>query len=172
MDNQQKYKWAVAGLVVMVLLNAVTLGMLWFNTPDEYVRDRENRVHRDGIQRFMEKELKLSEAQADTIRTLRRKHFREAGALMRELSQTRSAYFDLMMETGNADRNKQDSLADSIASQYKEVEHLLYRHISEINDVLDKEQQPRFEQLMKDTFIRGHNRRAGQGEQRRRGRQR
>ncbi len=111
-----------------------------------------------GLKNHMKKELNLTDAQADTIRTLRRKHFREAGALMHELTQTRSQYFDMMTEPGKASKNTRDNLADSIASQFKEIEQLLYRHISEVNEVLDEEQQPKFEQLMKDTFIHRHNR--------------
>ncbi|SMO78686.1 Spy/CpxP family protein refolding chaperone [Gracilimonas mengyeensis] len=165
MEYQQKYRWAVTGLVVMILLNAITLGAIWFDRPDQILQEDVERPPRDHMQQFMKKELNLTDAQADTIRTIRGRHFREVRQLMGDLGETRNEYFEAMTNSGQGNSDIKDSLSNELTSRYLQVERMLYRHISEVGNVLDDDQKPRYKELMKETFIRGrHN---GKREQRR-----
>lgn len=166
MDYERKYKWAIAGLIVMVLLNAITLGSLWLNEPDGESRADRNRPERDHMQQFMKKELNLTDAQTDSIRVLRRQQLQEAGDHMQQLSQTRGRYFDAVMDNGTTaiTPKQKEALTDSLSHQYLLLEQMLYRHITEVGRILTDEQRPKYEQLMKDTFIHRHR---GKGKQQR-----
>lgn len=167
MNYEKKYKWALAGLIVMILLNAVTLTMFWMHTSEnnDWREDRGREWDRGGIHQFMKKELGLNDSQADSLRMIRREHFREIRTFQNQLNTQRREYFDYRTSANQENSEKRDSMLTQLTRKYANLEDLFYDHMSEINTILDDEQQQKFEQLMKDTFLKG-NREGGRRNQR------
>lgn len=156
MDYQKKYRWAVTGLLVMILLNVVTLLTIWLNKPDysEWIHNRDEDRGHNGVHQFMQKELGLSSAQMDSIAALRRTHFRELRTMKRNLEQMRRNYFDMLMNPETEFDISRDSLVQNMAGQYIAIEKSMHRHMSEMKSVLNEDQQQKFERLMKNTLMK------------------
>jgi Spy/CpxP family protein refolding chaperone len=161
METHKKYKWALTGLIIMIILNAATLLTIWLNQPDgrDWRHHKDGDRDRTGIHQFMKKELGLSDTQVESMATMRRTHFQEMKNLRDDLESYRRAYFDFIMSSDTENEQKRDSLLSQLTTQYIEVEDALYIHMSEMKTVLNQEQQQKFKQLMKDTFL--HNDRRG-----------
>ena len=163
MTTESKYKWALTGLIVMVLLNAVTLITLWTNRPDlpDMQMHREGERGRNAVHQFMQKELGLTTAQMDSIDSYRKSHFRKMEMMREELEQARRAYFDFVLGPEADNSQKRDSLLSDMTRQYVEMEEAFYTHMADMKNVLDSEQRQKFKRLMRDTMMRDHKGKMG-----------
>jgi Spy/CpxP family protein refolding chaperone len=163
MEIQKKYRWAVTGLIIMIVLNLATLITLWMNHPGnaDWRQHRMDDRGRTAIHQFMKKELGLSEPQVKSMATLRQAHFKEMDSLRKQLEQSRRAYFDFIMGSEADNTAKRDSLMNQLSNQYIEVEGALYTHMSEMKEILTPDQQQKFKTLMKDTFLKDRRRDGG-----------
>lgn len=161
MNIEKKYRWALTGLIIMILLNAATLITIWLNHPDgkDWRKHRNYERERGSIQEYMKKELGLTDQQAETIVELRRDHYREIRSFRDSLEQNRRAYFKFVMSEDAEDQAKRDSVLTLLTNQYENIEGLLYSHMTEVKELLDEEQQNKFEKLMLNTFFKDHNER-------------
>jgi Spy/CpxP family protein refolding chaperone len=161
METQKKYTWALAGFILMILLNLATLFTIWAHRPDgrNWRGNRDSDRGRSAVHQSMKRELGLTSAQEDSIATMRRRHFKETQSLKNTLENKRRAYLDLAM-SNNSDLEKRDSLLTELTRQYLKVEKSMYRHISEMNSLLNAEQQQKLKKLMNDSFM--HGRKEGQ----------
>ena len=160
MDTSKKYKWALTGLIVMILLNAATLFTIWLNKPD--VRPwrgahHNYREHR-SVQDVMKNRLGLTNIQSDSIQHLRKEHYREMRSYRDTLDTYRQAYLEFVM-SNETDNSQRDSLLTLITGQYREIERSMYRHMAEIKNVLDEEQRQKFESFLKTTFFNDNSKR-------------
>lgn len=156
MNIEKKYRWALTGLIIMILLNAATLVTIWINQPDgkDWEKHRNQEHERGSIQEYMKEELGITDQQAETIIELRRDHYREIRTFRDSLEQHRRAYFKFIMSEDAEDQTKRDSVLNLLTDQYENIEGLLYSHMTEINELLDEEQQSRFEEMMLNTFFK------------------
>ena len=156
MTIEKKYKWALAGLIIMVLLNAATLITLWTQAPAlvDHGEFREGERGRNAIHQYMKKELGLSDAQSDSLTKFRKAHFREMQGLQRNLQQQRRAYFDFVLSEQAGNAQLRDSLLTQLTGQYQEMEETFFSHMKEMKSVLNEEQQRKFGRLMRDSMMR------------------
>ncbi|MEQ8523711.1 periplasmic heavy metal sensor [Gracilimonas sp.] len=160
MTIEKKYKWVLTGFIIMLVLNLAALTTIWFGSPvtrDWNYRNNGNQG-RTQVHKFMQKELGLSEAQTDSISTLRKAHFGEMRKLRNNLEVQRQAYFDFIMSENSDNPSQRDSLLNELTRQYIEVEGALYVHLSEMKSVLNSSQQKKFKQLMRETLLKSHRR--------------
>ncbi|MBO6587306.1 MAG: periplasmic heavy metal sensor [Gracilimonas sp.] len=155
MKIETKFKWALTGFLVMVLLNAALLTTIWIKKSG----NRDGRSYRDNdrnpnvIHRYMQRELQLTDTQADSLSALRKSHFQEMRVLRKELNVDRRAYFDFIMSDEANNDQKRDSILTELTNQYSLIENMFYTHMTDMKEILNSEQQERFEQLMRETFI-------------------
>lgn len=161
METTKKYKWALTGLIVMILLNAATLITIWVNQPDgkDWRKHRNQEHDRGSIQEYMKEQLDITDQQAETIVELRREHYREIRSVRDSLDKQRRAYFKFVMSDDAGDQAKRDSVLNLLTGQYENIEGLLYSHMTEIKELLNEEQQAKFEKMMLNTFFKEHNKR-------------
>lgn len=159
MNIEKKYRWALTGLIIMILLNASTLITIWIIQPDgKDWRNHENHERERGsIQEYMKDQLGLTDQQAETIVELRRGHYREIRSFRDSLEQNRRAYFKFVMSEDAGDQAKRDSVLALLTDQYENIEGLLYSHMTEVKELLNEEQQDKFEELMLNTFFKDHD---------------
>lgn len=156
MEITKKYKWALGGLSIMILLNALILITLWVNRPGNHDRrgERGPEERREALHRYMTRELDLTEDQRESMRQMRRAHFEEARELRRELDSTRKAYFEAMMSPDTDEGMQRDSLTAALTEQYIALEQSMFSHMAEMRSLLDSTQQDKFSRLMKEMMQR------------------
>lgn len=157
METQKKYKWALAGFILMILLNVAILVTLWTLRPDarDWRANRDPERGQNAVHQLMKHELGLTQMQEDSITAMRQRHFREAQQLKNQLENKRRLYFDMIMSQDENKIQKRDSLLTELTQQYLNVEESFYRHMAEMKSVLNKEQQLKFRELMKESFRNG-----------------
>lgn len=161
MKIETKFKWALTGFLVMVLLNAALLTTIWIKKSG----NRDGRSFRDSdrnpnvIHRYMQRELQLSDDQTDSLSALRKSHFEEMRELRKGLNEDRRAYFNFIMSDEAANDQKRDSILTELSDQYNLIENMFYTHMTDMKEILNNDQQERFEQLMRETFM--HDRKGG-----------
>lgn len=156
MTYEKKFKWTLAGLILMIILNAVTLIMLWNNDPsksDWGKSDVQNEKFEDrsSAQEYMKNRLGLTDAQADSLSELRRRHFREMRGMRQELETMRKNYFDSLME-GQVEQSVLDSMVSKMAQKSATIEKSMSNHMIEVNQHLNLQQRREFGQMMQDIF--------------------
>lgn len=152
MELSKKYTWALSGLVIMVVLNAIILGFIWMDQNDgrDWHKNRENDRNKNSAQQFMKSELGLTDEQSEKIDALRREHFGEIRSIKKELDNTRRSYLNYVLMNEEHDPEVRDSLVNSLTESYAEIEESLYVHMQDIREILDNEQAERFKEFMQE----------------------
>ncbi|MDX1586155.1 MAG: periplasmic heavy metal sensor [Balneolaceae bacterium] len=145
MEYKTKYRWALTGFLVMLVLNIVVVAGIWILRPGGGPPFREGQSQ-FRVQRFIERELNLSEEQRNAFRELRKDHIRETRAYFRDIRQARGALFEAL-------RNEEsdvavDSLTAVIGRKQQELEEALYDHFSELRNICNDEQKAKFDQII------------------------
>jgi Spy/CpxP family protein refolding chaperone len=135
---------------LLVLLNVLTLGTIWFQQfrrPPAPLPPQDRRS--ENQQRFLERELGLTEQQSQQFQTLREQFFRQSNAIMQAIHQLRKAMMDELFSS-SPDTQKAHKLAEEIGAKYVEQERLLFNHFLELKAVCQPAQQEKFQALMRD----------------------
>lgn len=167
MTYEKKYKWTLAGLIVMIALNAITLIVIWSNSPEsnewsEQEIGKEEFRDRGYARNYMQDRLGLNRSQADSISSIRRNHFREMRVMREELESLRRSYFDSLMQ-GSVDEAALESMAQEMAGKSAAIEQSMSEHMIELNKYLNVEQRREFGRMMQDMVQ--HDRRRGENRQ-------
>jgi|AntRauTorckE6833_2_1112554.scaffolds.fasta_scaffold00051_13 hypothetical protein len=158
MDIGKKYRWALTGLVIMILLNAAILITVWVNQSDNDRRNHPGSGHERGsIQEYMKEKIGLNDEQAESITEMRRGHYREIRTFRDSLEKNRRVYFEFIMSEEADNQQKRDSLRNLLTEQYENIEGLLYNHMTEVKELLNEEQQDKFEELMLNMYFKDRN---------------
>lgn len=146
----KKYKWALSGLIIMTVLNAVILVFVWMDHNDgrDWHKHRSNDRDKNSSQQFMKNELGLSDEQSDKISALRREHFGEIRSIKKELDDTRRSYLNYILMNEDHEPQMRDSLVNTLTKGYAEIEESLYVHMQDIREILNDEQAQRFKEFM------------------------
>lgn len=159
METVKKYKWALTGLIVMIILNALILGTIWLDHNDErgWHRHSDNDRARTSSQQFMKKELGLNAEQSEQIDALRREHYNEVRSIKKDLDETRRFYLNYILTNEDHDPEMKDSLVNALTQGYADIEESLYTHMQDIREILSDEQAERFKEFMQ-SHSRGNER--------------
>lgn len=159
MDIEKKYRWSLTGFIIMIVLNLGILITLWMNIPDaNRTSDRGNRLQDSrAMHKYFQERLNLTDAQLDTVSTLRRSHYRDMRENRRQLDEKRKAYVEFIMNSKAGDAGRRDSLMKQLTLQYTQMEREMYSHMREMRGVLNEDQQQVFGDMMKRAFVRDRN---------------
>lgn len=158
MNTSKKYKLVVTGLVIMVILNIVVIGTLWFFKPPLMFRSAANFDSKFPDSRIsVENELGLSDSQREAFLSLRIEYFNSVRPIMDRISETREQLYESIVTKG--DRINTDSLIIEISKNYEEVERVNYAHFNELKSVLNENQMENFDVFL--DRISGFNNRMG-----------
>jgi protein CpxP len=154
MDLFTKNRWAFISIVILIILNIFTLTLLWiyhFRQPNRLQPPFDRRAAR--VERFLEKELKLSPEQAEEFNKLRRQHFEASIAVMNEVRQLKEKMMnEVFSQTPDSATVK--NLANQIGGKEAEREWLLYEHFRELRNVCTPEQRVKLEDIFRKIFER------------------
>lgn len=152
MDYKNKYRWAMAGFMVMLFLNLAVIAGIWIFRPGGHFLGRE-RAGQIRMQHFIERELNLSEEQIKAFRELRRDHFRETRNINRDIRKYRSSLFALL-ENEQKDMSKADSLSNVLGEAQQALEKAIYEHFAELRGICNEQQKEKFDRITQKVMLR------------------
>ena len=152
MDYKKKYRWAMAGFMVMLFLNIAIIAGIWIFRPGGEFLGRQGSPQ-FRMQHFIERELNLSEDQKQAFRELRRDHFMETRNINRDIRMHRRALFNTL-QNETADAGKVDSLTQALGEAQKAMENAIYDHFSELRSICDEQQKEQFDRITERVMLR------------------
>lgn len=155
MEYAKKYRWALIGFIILLVLNIATLATIWIIRPPTRLAGFGEQEQPRRVQRFLERELDLSRQQRESFRQLRENHMRETRSLVSELLDSRRAYYELLNRPDSAiGVSVKDSLVRRIGSAHARLEESTYNHFQEVRRILDEEQRRQFDSIIEQTIER------------------
>lgn len=140
MESSKKQRWTLTGLIVMVILNIGLVVSIWIMRPP--IRPSF------GPPASWEQELNLTPQQSAEFRRLIRERENTWQALRSDIRFRNSAYFTLLRQNDTTITPEElDSLVDNIQRRYLEVDNRMFEYFGRMRQVLDEEQQVRFDNL-------------------------
>jgi len=140
-------KVLIGVIIVLVILNLISLSFVW--SGGNHHEDKKS----PRVERYLGKRLKLNEDQVSFFKKSRKGHFERSSNLMVEIAGLRS---QLARQIEN---DASDSLLNSIASKYKELEKLNHEHFRRLRSICDDQQKVKFDSMLFDLARKGELRR-------------
>lgn len=141
-DKKIKTLWVI--IAVLVILNLITLGNMWFMDPKTDNRNEiVPRSNRQG--NFIESRLGFDEAQANKYQELRQTYFDQVRTYYEEIRNQKEALYTSLKRN---DVSRVDEITQNIGGLHAQIELLTFEHFSEVRQIGTEEQQLRFDTLM------------------------
>ena len=145
MDYLTKNKMLFWCVIVLVVLNAVTLGSFWWGRPrPEGPRGRG--AHGEG-QRILKDKLQLSEEQADQFEQIRQEHFARTKPMQEEMQRVRLELLDQVFASEREDGKTEELLAQ-LGGKQVEFERQLLRHFQELAEACTADQVAALKEML------------------------
>ncbi|GAB4343292.1 MAG: hypothetical protein Kow0037_31300 [Calditrichia bacterium] len=148
MDLQNKNKLLTILVGILIILNILTIGYMWYG----YLKEKPALTNLpSGYQmgnRILARELDLSAEQARQIAQLREGHFSRTSDLMQRISQLRDEMAREAL-SDSPDTQQIRILARQIGQLRAQMEEQFFLHINQIRGVCSPEQRQRCDQFIK-----------------------
>ncbi|MFH5884131.1 periplasmic heavy metal sensor [Halalkalibaculum sp. DA3122] len=152
MEYAKKYRWALAGFIILLLLNIGTLATVWMIRPPQQTSILNDERPR-RVQRFLERELELNQQQRTQIQQLRQQHMQRIRSVMEDVRKNRAVYFNILQTADTLEaRGQIDSLARRIGHAHAELERANYDHFRKIRQILNENQRSRFDRILEQSM--------------------
>lgn len=140
-------RWLRMGLVLMVVLNAVTITLLLTGAGHHH-RGGPPHPHRPpgGPDRIAE-ELHFNEAQTRQFETMRRAHHQQLLTITDEMVAIRRQVYSA---PSYADSLRADSLIQIVAAKSAALDRITYQHFADLRKLCDPGQQKIFDDVISD----------------------
>lgn len=166
MDYSKKYRWALTGFIILLILNIGTLATIWLTPRPPFIMQAiggHGGVDSGGIEigigrsrglsiragNFMATQLNLSADQAQKFEKLRREHLKKVRPLLAEIAEQRRSYFSsLGQQDSLLTPEKMDSIAQRIGRAHARIEKANYQHFIEMRDLLGEDQKEQFRKFL------------------------
>lgn len=148
-------KIALIIIILLVLVNLGTIAFCFWFSPQAHREARRFRSHegmekhRKEITQFLDRQLDLSDQQKEAMEALRKDFFTRSGDIRQEIRAARRKFYRLA-SAANADEDVVEKQADSVAQKQKALEMATFYHFQSLREILNAEQQPRFDTIMQD----------------------
>ena len=132
-------------IILLVIMNLGTLGTILF------LHFKQPSLPRNGgpdpAQHFLERELHLTEEQAQQFEELRKEHFLQSKAINDEVHQLKSAIMEELFSS-SPDSEKVERLAEEIGKKQAELEQLRFQHFLALKSLCQPEQVEKLQALI------------------------
>lgn len=147
MDIFKKQRFLVGIIIVLVLLNVIVLGSIWFGKEPPPMNFRDK-----GISRFEEK-LGLSTGQIDSFHQLREIHFVEMNRITNDLKSTKKQLLTLL-ESDAVDSLAREEKINRLVELHRQIEEEQFKHFSDTRKLCTPQQQIKFDSLIQKVAVR------------------
>jgi len=153
MDIFKQNKNLTITIVVLVILNLITVSLLWLGKPKHNApRGAENvideKVH---VQNLLKEELGFNEKQTQKYLQLRSEHHRQTRKLHDELNMLKREMFDKILEDETS-TELSDSLLSLTLEKQSQIEKLTFNHFLSLKKICNSDQQKNLKTLMHGIF--------------------
>lgn len=138
----KKYKIIIAVTILLLLLNTVLLGLLWFGK-------KPQPPFQGPIEQLLKEKLSLTEDQVKQFRTLKEEHQKLNRAILDSMRPCKDALFALLGKEPAGSRSV-DSLTGIIGNYEKRKDINTFEHFSKVRQILNPEQQKTFDGTIND----------------------
>ncbi len=150
MDNKKLY---ITVIIVLLLINAVTVTLLWikfFTAPDFKREERHHIKGKPGIRldsEFISEALNFSPEQQKTYEEIEKRHFDYARPLFDSIFVWKKYLLDRSID-GGLSPEEVAAVTNKIGNTQALLEKDLYQHFSEIKNICSNEQKEKFKDLV------------------------
>ncbi|MCB0724504.1 MAG: Spy/CpxP family protein refolding chaperone [Ignavibacteriae bacterium] len=155
MDIFSKNKFLAWVIIILIVLNVLSLGALWFqkNREPRPMHEYPGRLpdNKKGPGDFLAKELGLSEEQVKQFDTLREQHRTTVDGLLKEMQDAREELF-AQVKSDNPDMSKVEQLESTIGQKTTELEKATFEHFKQLRAICTDEQKTKFDEIIIDAM--------------------
>ncbi len=152
MSNFKNNQWLSVLTILLLVVNIVTLTMLWANNKKETATAPANKPPGGQVFEFVTKELSLNEQQQQQYKALRDEHQWLQRPLADSIKKARDTFFDLL---------KNMTVKDSVVVLYnkktialqEQLELVNFKHFQKLRAICDSRQQQKFDEILQ-TILR------------------
>ncbi len=148
MDYFTKHKFLVAAIVVLIVVNLATVGIILF-TPQRPAPPNGMRPGMPPPQgmKFFEDEFRLTEDQKATFNRLREEHFAKVKDIIDNMRAAKNDAYMMLMQD-NPDKNKADSLFEVSGKLQIQLDKMTFEHFAKLKTYCTKDQLPAYNKLL------------------------
>jgi len=136
----------VITVVVLVILNLITIFLLWMGKPNHEINDRISGDDKIRISEMLKKELGFDDKQINKFLELRVNHRKKSDKINKELMLIKKQMFDEAMYKDNGVIS--DSLLNLSLKKQAELERITFNHFQDLKKICNKDQQKKLMKLM------------------------
>ncbi len=157
MDVFTKNRLTFWGVAVLVLLNGILLGTLWWghihHAPLQHPQGNGPGRHYRAMTQFLQRELDLDAQQVEQLHALFEQHVSQMSLVMQDMHEYRRAmHHALFAEDENS--LQLTELSEKIGEKQAQVERLRFQHFKDIASLCDSSQQERLQGLVGEILLR------------------
>jgi hypothetical protein len=147
MEAKDKKSKLFVIVIILLVMNVLTLGTLWFLYINDTGADNNINFHRHQIQDFMKNKMQFTDEQNEILVKLREEHFKIKKAVFDTIHSLKAALIDeIMKETTDtlAIRN----ISDKIGKLLGRNEYGFAMHFIKIKEICNTEQKQKLRQFL------------------------
>jgi len=157
MDVFSKNRLSSWGMAVLVVLNMVLLGTLWWGhihrAPLQWSQGKGPGRHYRAMTRFLERELDLDAQQVEELQSLFEQHVGQMSLVMQDMHAYRQdMHRALFAEDANSAQLTE--LSERIGQKQAQVERLRFQHYKDMASLCDPQQRERLRGLVGEILLR------------------
>jgi Spy/CpxP family protein refolding chaperone len=149
MDYFTKHKFLVAAIIILIIVNLGTIGIILFSPHPPFPPNGMKpgmQAPPQGL-KFFEDELRLTGEQKTTFIKLRDEHFAQVRGLVDSMQKAKAeAYHELMQD--NPDNKKADSLFEVSGKLQIQLDKMTFEHFAKLKSICTKDQLPAYNKLL------------------------
>lgn len=138
-------------VALLLMINAATLGFVWYTTFNLRVNPPLNPPRQDNGKSFLAEELGFTGEQSQKFEALKKEHHEGFEKIMNQTKDLKDQLFECI-KTG--DDAKAKEIAAKLSDINKSTELMTYEHFKEIRKICSEEQKVKFDRILKD-LVRG-----------------
>ncbi len=154
MDAFKQKRNLIITIVLLVLLNLVTIFLLWFGNPARQSKLRESKIveqKNERLQELLKEELGFDEDQIKQFLRLRQDQQEKAKDVQNNIQQIKKQMFDAVLQD-NPPEELSDSLLKLSQEKMGELEQLTFDYFLDLRKLCKPEQLDKLKILINDFF--------------------
>ncbi len=153
MSNSTNNRWLSVVTLLLLTANIVTLALLWTNKKNDSVSDRPQQKPDGQVFEFITHELSLDSGQQKEYKFLRDEHQAGVRPLRDSIRKAKDSFFDLLQQENVAETTIEE-YSKKIGNLEQQRDVITFKHFQKLRAICNKEQQIKFDYIIKDVMRR------------------
>ena len=146
-------RWLSVITLLLLTANIVTLALLWTNKKNDREFEHPGRQPGGQVFEFINHELNLDPAQQQTYKTLREEHQAGVRPVQDSIRKAKDRFFDLLQQENVAEATMLE-YSKRIGELEQQRDIITFKHFQKLRAICNKEQQGKFDNIIKDVLRR------------------